>query len=108
VIDENIHQQLFFHVSEVLYPKPQHSAQVKPDLRLLFKVGDEIEFVIEPSRTNDGRLHAKQVKKLKPGTVVSEEVESDVASSRCVVVIRRLAKYTQILLGPVSFEFSGC
>lgn len=64
-------------MSEVLQPKPAHNAQTKPDLRTLFKIGDEVEFVIEPSRYNDGRLHAKQMKKLKAGSVVCEEVEPE-------------------------------
>jgi cold shock CspA family protein len=63
--------QLFFHISEVLHPScDSHRAS---DLRNILKSGDEVRFVIEPSQNEEGKLHAKKVKKLEAGTINPEE-----------------------------------
>jgi cold shock CspA family protein len=63
--------QLFFHISEVLHPAcDSHRAS---DLRNILKSGDEVRFVIEPSQNEEGKLHAKKVKKLEAGTINPEE-----------------------------------
>ena len=74
-VDDELNQQLFFHVSEVLNAKPSEAG--RPDLRDLLKPGDEVTFIIDPSKYNDGRLHAKQVSKLKAGTIKLQDVDAE-------------------------------
>ena len=44
----------------------------------MLKTGDEIQFVIQPSRHDDGKLHAKRVQKLATGTINPEVVDNTV------------------------------
>ena len=68
--------QLFFHISEVI--PPFCDTAKANDLRNILRAGDEVQFVIQPSRTDDGKLHAKRVRKLAPGTLNPEEVDCTV------------------------------
>lgn len=90
--------QLFFHVSEVIEPAPsQGEGASKPDLRTLFSLQDEVEFVVDVARHGDvrsthntgmqpaalqgckimfkttaivqGKYHARKVRKLPSGTL---------------------------------------
>jgi len=75
-VDDELNAQLFFHVSEVQgLHKPVDSQ--RPDLRRALRPGDEVGFTIDPSKYNDGRLHAKQVHKLAPGTLKLLEVDPE-------------------------------
>jgi hypothetical protein len=68
--------QLFFHISEVI---PLSCERAKAtDLRNILRCGDEVQFVIQPSRTDNGKLHAKRVQKLVAGTINPEEVDPTV------------------------------
>lgn len=62
--------QLFFHISEVLHPACSTSRAC--DLRSILKAGDEVQFAVEPSRHEEGKLHAKRVRKLASGSIHAE------------------------------------
>lgn len=66
----NDNAQLFFHISEVLHPAC--STNRACDLRSILKAGDEVQFAVEPSRHEEGKLHAKRVRKLAAGSLNSE------------------------------------
>lgn len=66
---------MFFHVSEVVEPKPEHPS-VKPDLRKMFKLQDEVQFVVEAARHGEGKYHAKQIQRLPSGTLDPVIVDS--------------------------------
>ena len=67
--------QMFFHVSEVIEPKPEDPS-VKPDLRKMFKLQDEVQFVVEAARHGEGKYHAKQIQRLPSGTLDPVIVDS--------------------------------
>lgn len=60
--------QMFFHVSDVIEPKPEDPL-MKPDLRKMFKLQDEVQFVVEAARHGEGKYHAMHVHKLPSGTL---------------------------------------
>jgi hypothetical protein len=88
---------MFFHISEVVEPSPSQSDGTKPDLRTLFSLQDEVEFVVDVARHGDvrsahsmgkprssmnvsrllvsttamvqGKYHARKVRKLPSGTL---------------------------------------